>query len=244
VTRAPALLLPGLLLAALLAAPAAGTTAPAAPVQAARTPDSVRLGGVTVKLREGTRQVVTVNQRRGHHATVRFWTRTPSGWTQAFGTRHGRTGYGGLVRASERVQGSGKTPLGTFRLPFAFGRHAQRDAWDPSYRRIRQGDYWVLDNRSDHYNRWRNRTQGGFRWRLSSSSPNASERLQSYPSQYEYAVATSFNRRQVRHRGGAIFLHVNGDGATAGCVGAPRTFLQRTLRALDQGSVPVIAVGR
>ena len=57
-------------------------------------------------------------------------------------------------------------------------------------------------------------------------------------------MATSFNRRQVRHRGGAIFLHVNGSGATAGCVSAPRPFLRRTLGLLDQDRVPVIAIGR
>ncbi|MFC5177473.1 L,D-transpeptidase family protein [Nocardioides taihuensis] len=247
-TATAALLLPGVLLLSLLSAPTTATAAPApAPATAApaaQTTDTVRLGGVSVRLRPGTTQVVTANHRRGYHATVRFWTRTDSGWTSVLRTRDGRTGYGGLVLATQRVQGSGKTPLGTFRLPFAFGRHAARDAWDPSYRKIRTGDYWVLDNQSDHYNRWRNKARGGFRWRLGASHPNASERLKSFPAQYEYAVATSFNRRQVRHRGGAIFLHVNGSGATAGCVGAPRPFLRRTLRLLDQGSVPVIAIGR
>ena len=87
---------------------------------------------------------------------------------------------------------------------------------------MRKGDYWVLDNQSDHYNRYRNKRQGGFRWWLDSSSDNASERLRDYPTQYEWAVVTSFNSRQVKHRGGAIFLHVNGSGATAGCVSAPR----------------------
>ena len=48
----------------------------------------------------------------------------------------------------------------------------------------------------------------------------------------------------MRHRGGAIFLHVNGAGATAGCVSAPRWFLQRTVAALDADRVPVIAIGR
>jgi L,D-peptidoglycan transpeptidase YkuD (ErfK/YbiS/YcfS/YnhG family) len=233
----PAVLLPVLLLTLL------GVPTGAGAARAARA-DTVELGGVTVRLRPGTTQVVTVNHRRGHHATVRFWARVGGSWQQQLRARDGRTGYGGLVRATERVQGSGKTPLGTFRLPFAFGRHAQRDAWDTSYRRIRKGDYWVLDNRSDHYNRWRNRSQGGFRWRLPSSDADASERLASYPSQYEFAVATSFNHRQVRHRGGAIFLHVNGDGATAGCVGTPRGFMKRVLRRLDQSAAPVIAIGR
>ena len=206
--------------------------------------DRVTLDGVTVRLRAGTEQVVTVNRTSGWHARVTFWSRTDDGWTERFRAGDGRIGYSGLVPARQRVQGSGKTPLGTFRLPWAFGMHRQRDAWDPSYRKVRRGDYWVLDNRSDHYNRYRNKSQGGFRWRLPASDANGSERLKDYPRQYEWAVTTSFNSKQVKHRGGAIFLHVNGDGATAGCASAPRWFLRRTMNRLDQDRVPMIAIGR
>ena len=55
---------------------------------------------------------------------------------------------------------------------------------------------------------------------------------------------TSYNRKQVRHRGAGIFLHVNGAGATAGCVSAPRIFLRRLMWRLDPAQVPVMAVGR
>lgn len=222
----------GLVPAGLPAATAAGT-------------GTVTLDGVTVHLSSGTRQVVTVNRTRGYHARVTFWTRGAGGWRTAFRASDGRIGYGGLVAAGDRVQGSGTTPLGTFALPWAFGTHARRAAWsDARYRRIRAGDYWVLDNRSRFYNRYRNRSDGGFRWRLPASDPNSSEHLADYPQQYEYAVVTGFNAAQVRHRGGAIFLHVNGRGATAGCVSAPRWFLRRATGALDEGRAPVIAIGR
>ncbi len=69
-------------------------------------------------------------------------------------------------------------------------------------------DYWVPDNASDHDNRYRDKRQGGFRWRLGPSSPNASERPRDFPRQHEWAITTGFNRRQVRHRGGAIFVAV------------------------------------
>lgn len=206
--------------------------------------DTVQLDGVTVQLRSGTRQVVTVNRTGDHRARVTFWTRGDGGWQKRFQAKDGRIGYGGLVLPRKRVQGSGKTPLGTHRLPWAFGMRAQQERWDPSYRRVRAGDYWVLDNESKHYNRYRNKSQGGFRWRLPASHPDGSERLKDYPKQYEYAIVTSFNSRQVRHRGGAIFLHVNGSGATAGCVSAPRWFLRRLMVHLDQDEVPLIAIGR
>ena len=229
-----------LLTAALLGLTLAGdvTTATAAGT-------TVTLDGVPVQLRAGTRQVVTVNRTSGSSARVTFWARRGDHWDARFQAAGGRIGYGGLVRAGDRVQGSGTTPLGTFRLPWAFGTQARRAAWsDVGYRRIREGDYWVLDNRSRYYNRYRNRSQGLFRWRLPASDPNSSERLGDYPRQYELAVVTGFNATQVRHRGGAIFLHVNGAGATAGCVSAPRWFLQRTVAALDADRVPVIAIGR
>lgn len=206
--------------------------------------DSVELDGVTVRLRPGTRQVVTVNRTDGHHARVTFWALSDGEWRERFAATDGRIGYNGLVLPRKRVQGSGTTPLGTHRLPWAFGMRAQEDRWDPSYRRVRRGDYWVLDNQSDHYNRYRNKSQGGFRWWLPAEHADGSERLRDYPKQYEYAVVTSFNARQVRHRGGAIFLHVNGSGATAGCVSAPRWFLRRLMAHLDQDRVPVIAIGR
>ena len=241
------LLLP-LLLTGLLAAPMpTGSAVPAAAVSPAKSSaraSEVRLDGVTVKLRKRTRQVVTVNRTSGYHARVTYWTRNDGQWRQRFQTSDGRIGYNGLVRPKRRVQGSGKTPLGTYRLPYAFGMNAERERWDDSYRRVRNGDYWVLDNRSDHYNRYRNKSQGGFRWRLPASHPDGSERLKDYPKQYEFSFVTTFNAGQVRHRGGAIFLHVNGSGATAGCGSAPRPFLRRLMVHLHQDRVPVIAIGR
>jgi L,D-peptidoglycan transpeptidase YkuD (ErfK/YbiS/YcfS/YnhG family) len=236
----------GALLAALLAVLGAPTVAPDAPVAPrAATATRIVLGGVHVTLPVGSRQVVTVNHTRGTRARVVLWQRDATGWHRLARTAAGRTGYGGLVRASHRRQNTGTTPLGTFRLLSTFGTHARAAGWKLDHRRIRAGDYWVQDNRSAFYNRYRNKAEGGFRWWLPQSDPNSSERLASFPTQYEYAVVTSFNyAAQVRHRGSGIFLHVNGRGATAGCVSAPRWFLVRTLATLDPALRPVIAIGR
>lgn len=59
--------------------------------------------------------------------------------------------------------------------------HRQDPAWDLRYRTVRNGDYWVEDNGSRYYNRYRNKSQGGFRWWLPTSAPNGSERLKDYP---------------------------------------------------------------
>jgi L,D-peptidoglycan transpeptidase YkuD (ErfK/YbiS/YcfS/YnhG family) len=204
----------------------------------------VTLGGVRVALREHTKQVVTVDHSHGYHARVVFWVLRHGHWKRQYVASDGRIGYGGLVAPHQRRQGSGTTPLGTTKLISSFGRHAASTWWDLPYRRIRKGDYWVEDNGSPHYNRYRNKARGGFRWWLPAGNVNSSERLLDYPVQYEFSIVTSYNRAQVRHRGAGIFLHVNGRGATAGCVSAPRWFLRELMRRLTPAKVPVMAVGR
>jgi L,D-peptidoglycan transpeptidase YkuD (ErfK/YbiS/YcfS/YnhG family) len=223
------------------------TSAPAQAMRAASSsgPSGTQLvlDGVHVALPAGSTQVVTVNHTRGHRARITLWQRTASGWAKLARSRNGRTGYGGLVVGARRHQGSGTTPLGTYRLLSAFGTHPEAAGWHLPYRTIHAGDYWVEDNGSAFYNRYRNKSQGGFRWWLRSGA-NTSERLQAFPRQYEYAINTSFNLDQVRHRGAGIFFHVNGRGATAGCVSAPRWFLRTAMARLDPADVPVIAIGR
>ncbi|MGZ4456356.1 MAG: L,D-transpeptidase family protein [Nocardioides sp.] len=226
------LLVATLLVALLVPAPAGATT---------RT---VHLDGVSVALRPGTTQVVTVRHTHGYHARIVLWVHRRDGWVRRMDAVDARTGYGGLVPGRERHQGTGATPLGTYALLSAFGTHPARATWGLDYRRIRPGDFWVEDNGSDFYNRYRNQRQGGFRWRLPASDENSSERLSDYPTQYEWSIVTSFNHQQVRHRGAGIFLHVNGSGATAGCVSAPRWFVKRLMAKLDPSRVPVVAVGR
>jgi L,D-peptidoglycan transpeptidase YkuD (ErfK/YbiS/YcfS/YnhG family) len=225
------------LLSGLLAAPAA----PAAEVRAERASKpragTVVLDGVHVRLRPGTTQVLTVNATGGHRARVVLHVLADGRWRPVQATTDGRTGYGGLVAGPRRRQGTGTTPLGTFALLSAFGTHQRHPRWRLPYRRIRPGDFWVQDNRSPHYNRYRNVRLGGFR-------PHTSERLTDYGRQYEYSVVTGFNLHQVRHRGAGIFVHVNGSGATAGCVSAPRRFLRLLLARLDADRHPLVAIGR
>ena len=222
--------------------------APLEPLAAAEatatTRSEVRLDGVDVRLRQGTTQVVTVNRTKGYRARVTWWVQRDGRWEEKLQATDGRVGYGGLVPGKRRRQGTGTTPLGTYELPWAFGTHRANPSWDLGYRKIRRGDFWVQDNASAYYNRYRNQRQGGFRWRLPASDPNSSERLTDYPVQYEWSIVTSFNNGQVRHRGSGIFLHVNGSGATAGCVSAPRWFIKALMGRLDPDRRPVIAIGR
>jgi L,D-peptidoglycan transpeptidase YkuD (ErfK/YbiS/YcfS/YnhG family) len=121
-----------------------GLLVPVAPAVAA--PDHVRLDGVDVALRAGTRQVVTVNRTSGYHARVSLWSLRDGHWRRLTQVTDGRIGYGGLVPGPRRRQNTGTTPLGTFELPWAFGMHRRDDSWDLRYRKVRSGDFWVQDN--------------------------------------------------------------------------------------------------
>lgn len=205
----------------------------------------VQLDGVTVSVPTGGRQVVTVKHTHDMYARITLWQRQAGTWQILARSIGARIGADGLVQPWNRIQDSDTTPLGTYRLLWAFGSHPHPTKWRLDYRQIKAGDYWVEDNASAYYNRYRNRAEGGFRWWLPMDAPNSSELLRHYPVQYEYSIVIGFNyNRPVRHRGAGIFLHVNGPGPTAGCVSAPRWFLQKSMATLDPALQPVIAIGR
>ena len=64
------------------------------------------------------------------------------------------------------------------------------------------------------------------------------------PTQYARALVIGFNYDEpVRGRGAGIFLHVNGSGATAGCVSVPADAMDRILAWADPARSPHIAIG-
>ena len=204
----------------------------------------ITLDGVTVELPATTKQVITARHTTGTYARVTLWTLRDCRWLQVARTTVGRTGYGGLVEPTKRRQGSGTTPLGTYYLPYTFGSQTRHQDWGMPYRKFDGNDYWVEDNASAYYNRYRSRELGGARWDLVSKI-NGSERLADYPTQYLMSVVVAYNYYDpVHYRGAGIFLHVNGPGATAGCLGAPTWFMRIVMDRLDPDSKPVIAIGR
>jgi len=102
------------------------------------------------------------------------------------------------------------------------------------YHRVAAGDFWVEDTTSPYYNEPRNQRDGGFRWWLKDDS----ERLTDYPVQYATAVVINFNRApdsKVVGRGAGIFLHVNGRGATAGCLSVTAYQMRTVLAYMKPG---------
>jgi L,D-peptidoglycan transpeptidase YkuD (ErfK/YbiS/YcfS/YnhG family) len=196
------------------------------------------LDGITTKIGRSQRTVIIVNQTSRTYARVSFWVRRvgPCSLTRKFLNTSARIGRNGTVEGTERKQGSGTTPRGTYTITETFGNGPAPYTSMP-YHEVRKGDYWVGDNQSRHYNTLRNSADGGFRWWLRSGR-NQSENLRAFGAQYRYVAVINFNRApdtQQAYRGFGIFLHVENGEGTAGCIGISAAQMRQVLRYLRPG---------
>jgi L,D-peptidoglycan transpeptidase YkuD (ErfK/YbiS/YcfS/YnhG family) len=202
----------------------------------------VTLNGVPVTVDKTDRTRAVVNGTGGSWARLGFYVRTDS----ACGFRRvllvdSRVGYNGITAGATRRQGTGTTPSGTYTMTEVFGNAGMPPTAMP-YHRVQSGDWWVEDNTSLFYNELRNSSLGGYM--LRTTGLNSSERLANFPTQYAHAIVINFNRapdRKVLGRGAGIFLHVNGSGATAGCVSITHAALDTLLSYLRPGDSITIA---
>ncbi|MER6954568.1 MULTISPECIES: L,D-transpeptidase family protein [unclassified Streptomyces] len=209
------------------AAPGVGAPPPSAAALPARLADT---GG-------GTQLITAVAPRAGSTSGLLAWWDLRDGrWVRA-GSAPARFGANGLVEGGARRQGTNTTPTGLYGLPFAFGiRTAPRGTTYP-YRPVGRDSWWCQDNDSRAYNRWTEPRPADCR-------AAESEHLVTYRTQYAYALVIGFNYgRPVRGRGAGIFLHVDGRGATAGCVSVPVDAMRRMLRWARPQERPHIAIG-
>ncbi len=220
------------------AAPATATKATkAATVYAPRIPGVGRY-----RVPVSVRQVIVVSATtwRTTYGTVSIFQRTTTGWHLS-ARWSARLGYGGLVVGTRRVQDTGTTPAGAFRITQAFGRQTNPGTLMP-YTKVTMDHWWVEDRRSAHYNDMRRGSAGGFL--LRTTGYNSSERLATMGAQYDYAAVIDFNRpNPVIGRGAGIFLHAFGRGATGGCVSIRRDRMAATLRWLNPAANPRILIG-
>ncbi|WP_263171837.1 L,D-transpeptidase [Streptomyces sp. SCSIO ZS0520] len=173
---------------------------------------------------------------RATRGTLTWWERRGGRWT-AVGSAPARFGAAGLTEGTTREQGGRTTPTGLFDLPYAFGIRPAPAGTTTAYRRVTGDSWWCEDTRSAAYNRWSEPLAADCR-------ASESERLASYDPQYRLALVVGFNyERPVRGRGAGIFLHVNGEGATAGCVSVPEEAMRRVLDWAEPGRHPHLAIG-
>jgi L,D-peptidoglycan transpeptidase YkuD (ErfK/YbiS/YcfS/YnhG family) len=184
-------------------------------------------------------QLITVEAARARttSATLRIWRRSGGCWVAAGGPYPARVGRNGL--SSNRREGDGTTPTGTFRISSTMYGNAPNPGVAFRYRRLRCGDWWDEDPRSPTYNTFQHVTCG--------SRPPfriVSEGMWQNPRAYPYLAVVEFNMRPtVPGRGSGIFLHAQTGRATNGCVSLRRADLRFVLRWLRPAAAPAIAIG-
>jgi L,D-peptidoglycan transpeptidase YkuD (ErfK/YbiS/YcfS/YnhG family) len=179
----------------------------------------------------GKALVVTATRYGTSYATATAWQRDASGgWQVAYGPVPARLGWNGF--AENRVRNGGTTPVGVFSLGTAFGPGGNPGTSLP-WRQFDAEDWWVYDPADlATFNTWQRGRAPDARW-----SVDEAERLVDYGSQYAYAVVVNFNIPVVSTQsGGGIFVHVNGTGATAGCVSLRAADMLNVLRWLDSSA--------
>ncbi|MDQ0829858.1 L,D-peptidoglycan transpeptidase YkuD (ErfK/YbiS/YcfS/YnhG family) [Streptomyces achromogenes] len=209
------------------AAPGAGEPAPRAAPLPPRLADPGPGGQLITALAPGAGSTAGV---------VSWWDLRDGRWVRA-GSAPARFGAKGLVEGAARRQGTNTTPTGLYDLPFAFGVQAPPRGTSYPFRPVREDSWWCQDNASRAYNRWAEPRPADCR-------AGESEHLVAYRAPYAHALVIGFNyRKPVRGRGAGIFLHVDGRGATAGCVSVPAGAMRRLLAWARPEKRPHIAIG-
>ncbi|MFC9746104.1 L,D-transpeptidase family protein [Streptomyces niveus] len=219
------------------AAPAADATAPAGADDKGAAPSKPDFP-VPVDVGNAT-QLITV-KASGSYATVTAWAKGASGWKAQFSTASGRVGSNGVTDGATRRQNTYTTPTGTYTMTEGFGVEAGGTAMP--YTVVDRTHWWVQDPESKFYNQMH--TEAGADFPLTESGERGSEHLINYPTQYAKALVINFNRWPAAPgRGAGIFLHINGSGATAGCVSVPRSTMDRIMGWITPAAHPRIAIG-
>jgi L,D-peptidoglycan transpeptidase YkuD (ErfK/YbiS/YcfS/YnhG family) len=185
------------------------------------------------------------------YATVEIWSRrdAASPWVQWAPTT-GRVGRSGIKAIRE--QNDGATPAGMFRILWGFGLDSNPNTRGMRWQQLTSNDSWVGDpNHPPTYNTFQT-------WFSPGWDRSESERLWDYRyTQYRHAWVINYNRPRLGTRpafepqpiltgpgsGSGIFLHVNGSGATEGCVSIPRTKLAAWSAWFRASSHPIIIIG-
>lgn len=213
---------------------------------------TVTVAGVKVTLNSSEHTRTVVNGSGGTQAAISMVSRRDlrgCTFTTVFTDWSGRIGYGGFTKGTTRRQGTGTTPTGTYTVTEAFGLNGNPGT-ALTYRRAGADDWWILDFQQaprEIWNRFYHYDGSGYRPTEKSDNDTESERLTSFPGQYAYAAVLNFNRPgdpagMNSTRGGGIFLHVNGSGATAGCVSTTRANMVKFLTAVRPGDrVTIVA---
>ncbi len=204
---------------------------------------------------QGSEQVVLVQAPRwsSTESTLRAFEKRGKNWVEIIPTVQAKLGYGGLVPGNKRIQGTGKTPTGTYSLVSAFGTKRNPNGKIP-YTKVSEYDAWTYNPKvPSTYNIFQTAKKS---W---NGYGNFVERLNYFGVQYNYSLVLDFNLPAGKistgangiHRtnkpantqlGGGIFLHVTNGKETAGCIAVKQSVMKDLLQWLDPALNPSIII--
>jgi L,D-peptidoglycan transpeptidase YkuD (ErfK/YbiS/YcfS/YnhG family) len=176
--------------------------------------------------------LVTVENASTSYADITYYEKNGGIWKEVFSTK-GRVGRNGIIPEEQRMQDTYKTPAGILKIIGAFGTSPDPGtAFD--YIAVTGNMYWDLNSGSPTYNRLVYSDPGGQKEHLI-------EYGQKYGT-YKYALITDYNYEQAAGKGGAIFIHCNGAGDTAGCVSMPESYMKTLVASVAPAKNPAVII--
>lgn len=160
------------------------------------------------------------------YAILSLHTKINGIWTEQLSCE-ARIGKNGIT--SNKQEGDGKTSSGIYSFGQAFGI-TQNPGTRRNWLQVNNNHYWVDDINSPYYNQLVDASQTGIQW-------NSAERLISYTTAYNYAIALNYNTACIPGAGSAIFLHCSTGGPTAGCISVNQTNLIKILQSLQDDTL-------
>lgn len=167
----------------------------------------------------------------GSKAEVTLYEKNEQGWN-ALVKATGSVGKSGV--SANRKEGDGSTPMGVYKLGFAFG-NKNDPGTKMEYRDVTGNSYWVDDAKSHFYNKWVEGTEN--------KDWSSAEELWKMQTAYAYALVVEYNygSSTVPGKGSAIFLHC-GSKPTVGCIAIPEEKMKAVLKLLNPQKNPIIVI--
>ncbi len=176
-------------------------------------------------------QVISVVGVGGSNAKMDVYQRLPAGWQPVGVGIPTHVGSAGMEPQSK--DGHPATPMGIFKLPYAFGT-APNPGGGLQYVQVGSDHWWDGDPKSPTYN-----TMQVCKKDACQFDTNESENLE-IP-QYKHAVVMGVNDAREPGNGAAFFFHTTDGGPTAGCVAIEDDALVKVIRWLRPGALMAIA---
>ncbi|WP_260399000.1 L,D-transpeptidase family protein [Peribacillus simplex] len=188
--------------------------------------------------RKGVNQVVSVKGKSmsDTEVTIQTYEKKQGEWRRALKEMEGVIGKNGFTKSKK--EGDGKSPVGIYSFSTAFGSKTKPAGMKMSYRKTTNYDYWIDDQTSKDYNKWK--TYKG----------NPADKWKSFERMkhelYRYGAVINYNTNPIiKGKGSAIFLHIwRGEKKpTAGCIATAEKNVLSLLKWMDPLQKPHIVMG-